>query len=351
MQDCHALFYAILAYKKEGSILEKRRHDVHFPHKHRKSNVWKIILGAAIFVVLVAVVAGLIFVVSKSGQLRLSKQSDVAAVVNGESITTAYLDEQYARVPDMYRAYITKSVLLNQTINEVLLLQEAKKNNIAVTAEDVNEEISTAMAAAGVTDDQLDERLAAQNITRKYLEELYTKQLTINALLEAKIFKSLKVTNSEVSEFYDSRIRAMHILVETEKEATGIIASLQKVSAKSLQSTFSKMAKEKSTDPSANVSGGDLGEFSKGMMVPEFEAAAFALEEGEFTTKPVKTQFGYHVILRIAKNETVEEQANSIKEFLLTQKKNAAVPLYLNQLRDKANVKVLFVEEEAEEEE
>ncbi|MBN1544760.1 peptidylprolyl isomerase [Candidatus Woesearchaeota archaeon] len=332
----------------EGKKHHTKEHHAHVKHPHaraRKSTVQKYVFGAVVFVVLVAVIAGLIYLASKSGELRLSRQNDIAAVVNDEQITTAYLDEQYDRVPVEYREFITKSMLLNQTINEVLLLQEAKKQGIEVTNSDVEDEIRSAMEAAGVTEDQLEERLKEQNISRDYLEELYMKQLTINQLLEKVVFTSIKVSDSEIEAFFNSRIRAMHILVETEDEANDMIEQLKKVSLGKIESKFSELAKANSIDPSAAENGGDLGEFSRGQMVPEFENAAFALEEYAFTAEPVQTQFGYHVILRLPKTESLEEQYDAINELLLTQKKAQAVPLYIEQLRSKAKVDVLYTEE------
>ena len=85
-------------------------------------------------------------------------------------------------------------------------------------------------------------------------------------------------------------IRARHILVATEAEARRIIAELK------AGGDFAAIAKAKSADPGSAGKGGDLGYFTKGQMVPEFEAAAFALRPGEFTEQPVKTQFGWHII-------------------------------------------------------
>ena len=392
------------------------RKDIHF-RKQRKTPWKRYIHGALVFIVLLAIVIGIILLVSKfggskgqtvtqvydfskdikvssnvyninvyseDGKIKYSEGKDytvtkdesgitlkrtasgaipkdalvmasfvvptakgVAARVNGEDITVSYLDEQYARVPETYKPFITKSMLLNQTINEFILLQEAKKQGIEVTKEDVQAEIETAMTRAGVTDEQLDERLAAQNITRVFLEDLYMKQLTITKLLEKTIFTKIKVTDADVEEFYNSRVRAAHILVDTEEEANSIIESLKKFSLAKIEAEFSKLAKAKSKDPSAQENGGDLGEFGKGQMVAPFEQAAFALEEYAFTAEPVKTQFGYHVILKLPKNATLEEQSASINEFLLSQKKAAAVPLYVEQLRNKAVIEVLYKEEPA----
>ncbi len=107
------------------------------------------------------------------------------------------------------------------------------------------------------------------------------------------------VTDDEVQAGYDAEyanfqgapeISASHILVENEDEAREIIQELEG------GADFAELAQEKSIGPSG-PNGGDLGFFGRGQMVPEFEAAAFELEPGEFTKEPVQTQFGYHVIL------------------------------------------------------
>ena len=84
------------------------------------------------------------------------------------------------------------------------------------------------------------------------------------------------------------KIRAAHILVKTEQEAAGILFDIKR------GADFEQIAKEKSTCPSGKK-GGDLGWFGRGMMVKEFEHAAFQLEVGELS-KPIHTQFGWHII-------------------------------------------------------
>jgi peptidyl-prolyl cis-trans isomerase C len=87
-----------------------------------------------------------------------------------------------------------------------------------------------------------------------------------------------------------NEVKASHILVKTKEEAEAIIKELDG------GADFAAIAKEKSTDPGSGASGGDLGYFSAGQMVPEFEKAAFALNPGEYTKEPVESQFGWHII-------------------------------------------------------
>jgi len=101
------------------------------------------------------------------------------------------------------------------------------------------------------------------------------------------------------------QVNAKHILVKTEDEAKAVIADLKG------GGDFAAIAKEKSNDPGTKATGGDLGWFTKDEMVPEFAEAAFKLQKGQYTDTPVKTQFGYHVIMladrRTAPPPTMEE--------------------------------------------
>lgn len=132
----------------------------------------------------------------------------------------------------------------------------------------------------------------------------------------------------------EQEISARHILVDTEDEAKQIIADLEG------GADFAELAKEKSTGPSGK-NGGQLGFFGKGQMVPEFEEAAFALEPGSFTKEPVKTQFGYHVILNEEARErpapALEEVADQLRQNLVLEKFRAK----LEELRASADVAVV----------
>ncbi len=108
-----------------------------------------------------------------------------------------------------------------------------------------------------------------------------------------------KITDAEIRARYDKQmadtppvneVKARHILVKTKEEALAIIKELDG------GADFVKLANEKTNDPSGKTTGGDLGYFGPGQMVPEFEKAALVLEVGTYTKEPVQTQFGWHVI-------------------------------------------------------
>lgn len=143
-------------------------------------------------------------------------------------------------------------------------------------------------------------------------------------LMEARALRSAffeqeiidKVTNEDVKARFDVEmakvtpevtVSARHILVPEEDAAKEIIEELQG------GADFETLAKERSTGPSGPT-GGNLGQFGKGQMVPAFEAAAFALEAGSITTEPVQTQFGWHVIQVYEKGSTPLPELEQVEE-------------------------------------
>ena len=183
---------------------------------------------------------------------------------------------------------------------------------------------------AEAVDTKLEETDAFKAELQKMKENLL-KQYNIKNLVE-----SVQVENEEISAFYEenphffagqAQVQASHILVETEEEAQEVREALNKGMA------FAEAAMQYSKCPS-NQQGGDLGMFQKGQMVPEFEAAAFELKMNE-VSEPVKTQFGYHIILKTDEQEgstqPLEAVSDQIAHQLLVQKQNAA---YLSKVED-----------------
>lgn len=135
----------------------------------------------------------------------------------------------------------------------------------------------------------------------------------------------------EVKAYYDnyeSEIQASHILVEDEELAKDLIKRIN------AGEDFAELAKEFSTDTGSGSLGGDLGSFGKGMMVPEFEAAAYALEIGNVTPEPVESQFGYHIIKKTGgvDKTSFEEMKSKMEKSLAGEKLQADQSLTLRAL-------------------
>jgi len=124
----------------------------------------------------------------------------------------------------------------------------------------------------------------------------------------------------------EEQVHARHILVETEEEAQTVLARLE------AGEDFISLAKELSTDESTREDGGDLGWFPRGVMVPEFEEAAFALQPGEISDI-VQTGFGYHIILVEERDPDHElepsflerRRASALRDWLEEQRQSEAV--------------------------
>ena len=193
-------------------------------------------------------------VVAKVGAVEIH-ESELKLAIAG-------LDPQLANLPDDQK----RVAALSSIIDVKLLATDADKEGLKDSAD-------------------FKQRLAF--LTDRELHNAYFKKHVVDAVtpeeVKARYEKEIAAITPE------DEIRARHILVKTEEEAKAIIKDLD------AGKDFVEIAKEKSTDPNKSE-GGDLGYFSKGRMVPEFEAAAFALEKGAYSKEPVKTQFGFHVI-------------------------------------------------------
>jgi len=206
---------------------------------------------------------------SKTGITRTA--GDIAATVNGTPISKDSVDQIVGQRIAMGQADSTETrkAIINQLAMQMLVSQEAIKKNLDKTPEVINQ----------IT-------LTQQSILANAFVQDYTKNNPVSDDILKAEYDKIKAQMS------GTEYKARHILVDKEAEAKHIIAKLKK-NAKQ----FDSLAKEYSKDPGSKDKGGDLGWFDPRGMVPEFGAAVAKLQKGKFTLEPVKTQFGYHVIL------------------------------------------------------
>lgn len=141
----------------------------------------------------------------------------------------------------------------------------------------------------------------AENLQNDKDVKAQVKQAQDAIVAEAYVHKAIqpKLTDDKIKVRYDElsakfkpqdEVRARHILVSTEDEANDIIKQIKG------GADFAKLAGEKSKDPGSAKNGGDLGYFAHDSMVKPFADAAFGMKVGDVSDKPIKTEFGYHVI-------------------------------------------------------
>jgi peptidyl-prolyl cis-trans isomerase C len=175
--------------------------------------------------------------------------------------------------------------------------------------------------------------------TKRQLD-LVRQSILANAFV-ADYIKNTPVTDEMLKAEYDKvaaqsgEFKARHILVKEEAEAKDIIAKL-----KADVNAFSDLAKEKSLDPGSKVNGGDLGWFDPRSMVPEFGAAVASLEKGKFTEVPVKTQFGYHVIILDDSKKAEAPPFETVKEQLKQQVQRQNLTKMFDDMKAKAKIEI-----------
>jgi peptidyl-prolyl cis-trans isomerase C len=120
----------------------------------------------------------------------------------------------------------------------------------------------------------------------------------------------------------EEEVRARHILVASEADARNVLQEIQR------GGNFEEVARRRSTDPAAR-NGGDLGFFRRADMVPEFANAAFALQAGQVSPAPVRTQFGWHIIRveerRTSRGPSFEDSRDALRQQMIEEEVNAAI--------------------------
>lgn len=244
-------------------------------------------------------------------------ENKVLAVAAGYEITEKDLNAIISRYPQEQRGALQSEEKKKQLVEQLISFELMNK---------FGKEI------------QLDETQEYKDAMENISKEVITS-MAIN-----KVLSDVTITDEEVKKYYEDNkeafgqpatVSARHILVETEEEANK--AREEILSGKI---SFGDAAMKYSTCPS-NQQGGNLGEFSKGMMVPEFEEAAFTSEIGK-VTEPVKTQFGYHLVLVDAKNEasikSFEEVKDSVLDNLIKENQHKKYDQILKELEAKYGV-------------
>ncbi len=237
------------------------------------------------------------------------------AVVNGDVITDTEVSRRMEKLPASYRQALgsDRRRLLEEMVLETLLFQEARKRGLD-------------------RDPQVRELLVEAK-----------RQIMIGRLMEQEGQRQGSVTDQEIAAYYEQnkaqyaqpeRWRVSQILVPTEPQAKEVLERLGK------GEPFDKVAQAVSQDPSKSK-GGDLGYFSRGQLIPEFEEAVFQLKTGQ-TSGIVKTSLGYHVIYladhQPAQQRGLSDVKEQIAQDLQSRRGRSRTDRFISELRKQAHV-------------
>lgn len=224
-------------------------------------------------------------------------------VVVSTSVGDITQEEFYNSMKDIAGDQLLQQVVVEQILND----------KYKVTDEEIEEELKGVKEQYGESYESV---LAQSNLTEETL-----KTNIRFTLLQEKALKDVEVTDEEIEKYYNQasqELNARHILVEDEETAKEIKAKLD------AGEDFAELAKEFSTDPGSGAQGGDLGWFTVGTMVPEFNDAAYALEVDEIS-EPVQSEHGFHIIQVTEKRDVkdygkLEDKKEEIRESIAATK-------------------------------
>ena len=254
-------------------------------------------------------------------------KNEALLTVDGKSLTRCDLDKDVAALVEARKAQIpaeqmedAKKMFENQLaqkfLMETLLLGEAKKQGLdTVTPEDLQkkkDEIVKEGANHPGAPKSFEEFAANYPFGKEKAEQAIKDVIVIQRLLKKEVEDKVAIDAAEV----DAKLKSLKEAADkAAKDAAGaetkikaLKAELDKVPSKDVAAKFAEIAKKESGCPSKDK-GGDLGEFAKGQMVPEFEKVAFSMEPGK-VSEPVKTQFGWHLILVTKKVPAVKAEGD-----------------------------------------
>lgn len=280
----------------------------------------------------------------------------VLAEVNGKPIYQYKFDQEIKlylfleNIPET-GSNISRAVLLQEAIDKMLLLQKADEAGYVVEnhyPEDIEKEVFKKNPSSGeINLAPFKNELAKRGIDYNSFIVYMAESIAIEKFVNDKVFNQLVISDGDVENYYAAhpgeffmpeQVRVSHILVKNSELARQIIQELDE------GKDFATLAKEHSIDSSA-AKGGDLGYLQKGKTVPEFEEAAFSLTPiGDYTKNPVKTKFGYHIILLVGKNKarplSFDEVKDNLKQQLIYSKRAEWLDQYVTNLKRNAEITI-----------
>ncbi|MGV8162074.1 MAG: peptidylprolyl isomerase [Candidatus Nanoarchaeia archaeon] len=337
-------------YKKTVvSVSKSKKTKVQKKEERGKSTNWTII---ALFLI-AAVIIGVIVYLAVSKDLTISNKERVVAVVNGEPIYKSDITNRYNLLSATMDPFITQAQILNLTIMDVILVQEAKKRGITTSDVEVKNLMEGIMQQNGIDEESLKQDLASKNVSYEYILKLYKNTLSITKLMNSS-FTNLSVSDEELTEFYSANkeflkvpdmVQARHILFLFGEEAeTDTYNRAKEVEAliKSDRSNFCDLVFNYTEDLGSAESCGEYNFSIDYPFVPEFLEAGFDMKPGEVRT--IKTQLGYHIMYKVASlpgyTPSLEDISSKLETILLEDKTLAEYKLLLDRLQKEAIIEI-----------
>lgn len=258
-------------------------------------------------------------------------QDEAVAIVDGEKITKEELTD---RLISLYGEKV-----LNQLIVNKMIEIDAEKQGIEVSEDEINEELDKYYSMYGG-----EENFASFLEMSGFKLEDFKDDVKLSLLLDQILEERIEISDEEMKEYFEEnkedfaqeeQVEASHILVEDKETAFEVINKLNN------GADFAELAKEYSIDEKTKDKGGELGYFGKGEMVKEFEEEVFAMEVNTIS-KPVETQYGFHVIKKTDhkpyQEANFEDVKEEVRQAILEQKKDEEYQKWLQEKMEEFKV-------------
>ncbi|UOO76168.1 peptidylprolyl isomerase [Neisseria sp. Dent CA1/247] len=293
------------------------------------------------------------------------KQVDgIAAVAGNEVITHRDVRQAMAEA----RSFLGKNnvsenelrtQVLQQLINQSLIVQAGKRRNITASDAEIDNALADIAQSRKTTVEALYTQSAKRGVSKAAMRRSIADSIITQKVQQQAVMQHTRVSDAEINAFIQSaarqgislpqgrplrQYRAQHILIKADnpkavQAAESSIRNIHKQARSGMD--FAGLARQFSQDGSAN-SGGDLGWFSDGQMVPEFENAVHNLTPGQIS-RPVRTQFGWHIIKLVDVRDAgtpEERQREAVRQYIAQQKAEQAATNLLKELHQSAYVEI-----------
>jgi peptidyl-prolyl cis-trans isomerase C len=294
-----------------------------------------------------------------------AQNDPVIAVVNGSKLHQSDLKWQMDNIkrgnPGADQSSEADQKMRKMALQELIGFELLYQDSLSLGIKDVDKQVDD-MIASGVkqfgSQEKLNEQLAKDGLTLDHVRKILRKNILIQAEVDKRIAPQVTVTEADIEAYYeankdrlkhDGLVGARHILVKfppnaTEEQKKAALDKIQALRAEIAGGKdFAEVAQANSDCPS-KAKGGDLGYFPKGAMVPEFEKAAFSLNEGELS-QVVETSYGYHLILVYGKKPAgtvpLADVRGQLEKDVQQRKLYEAMKAQIEKLQKTAKVQIL----------
>ncbi|MFU8779500.1 MAG: peptidylprolyl isomerase [Kiritimatiellia bacterium] len=289
----------------------------------------------------------------------------IMITINGEPLPQEAIDFEYRRIRQYYANHMPPEQLkthdeklrnqaVEQAIGAKLLLNEAGRLDILVPEDLIDRKVQPIIEQTGGKDVFL-QRLQDNGISEKEFRANIAEGCKVDLLIEHICEGLSDPSEEEMKAFFENnkehyqqpeRVNASHILIrpDSDRDDDRVVAESRLESiAQEIRDgkDFGELAAQHSQCPSGKQNGGSLGWFSRGMMVPEFEEAAFSMAVGEIS-EIIETQFGFHIIMKTAEDEggqaAFDEARDKIRDVIRHDQRGKCVAAYVADLKGKAEI-------------